>query len=65
MTEAERIFFARMIPHIMGGKSLVEAGKAVLAEDERLWLATIERSEQGAAIRAELGKQVWERIKAA
>lgn len=64
MTEAERIFLDRMVPYIMAGKSLVEAGQAVLDDDQRIWIATLERSEQGAAIRGALAEQVYERIKA-
>lgn len=62
MTEPERIFLARMAPYIVAGKSFIEAGRAVLADDERIWLAAMEKTEQGAAIRGALAQQVYERI---
>ena len=65
MTEAERIFLNRMVPYMVAGKSLAEAGRAVLADDERIWLAAMEGTEQGAAIRAELIREVYEQIKTA
>lgn len=63
MTEAEKTFFNRMVSHIMAGKSFAEAGRAVLEDDERIWLATMERSETGGAIRAEIAEQVYQSIR--
>lgn len=63
LTEAERIFLDRMVPHILAGKRLVDAARAVLEDDERVWLTTMADTDEGAAIREELGKQVYERIR--
>jgi hypothetical protein len=64
MTESERIFLERMAPHILAGKSFAEAGRAVLEDDERIWLAAMSNTEQGAAIRGAMARQVYERIRA-
>lgn len=63
MTPAEQAFFSRMVPHILAGKSFVDAGKAVLEDDQRIWLATMLDTEEGAFIRAELGRTVYQRIR--
>lgn len=63
ITEAEKTFFNRMIPYMLAGKSLVQAGQAVLDDDQRIWLATMERSETGGAIRAEIAEQVYQSIR--
>jgi hypothetical protein len=60
MKQAEKIFLARMVPHMLTGMSIGEAGRAVLADDERLWIAATEQSEQGEAIRDDLARQVYE-----
>jgi hypothetical protein len=39
--------------------SFEQAGRAVLADDERLWLAATEKSDQGAAIREELSAEIY------
>lgn len=38
MTKAEQIFVTRMVPHIEAGLSFEAAAKAVLEDDERLYL---------------------------
>lgn len=43
MTEAEKIFVQRMLPHFMTGKSVEDCAKAVLEDDERLFVAFHER----------------------
>lgn len=63
LTQAEKTFFSRMVPYILAGKSFAQAGQAVLDDDERIWLAAMEKSEEGAAIRAELAAEVYESIK--
>lgn len=65
LTQAEQTFLNRMVPHVLAGKSFEEAGRAVLADDERLWLASTEKSEIGQAIRAELASEVYQRIRKA
>jgi hypothetical protein len=65
MTKAEETFLNRMIAHLLAGKSFEEAGRAVLADDERLWLAATEKSEQGEAIRSELAAQVYSNLRKA
>jgi hypothetical protein len=62
MTKAEKIFVHRMIPHILAGKSFESAAHAVLADDERLWLATMARDDLGDAIRSELTAQIYAQI---
>lgn len=64
MTEAEQIFIKCMVPHVLAGKSFIQAARAVTEDDERLWLAATEKSDTGAAIRAAIGESVYERIKA-
>lgn len=58
MTKAEMTFLNRMLPHMMAGKSLDDAARAVLADDERLWFGTMAQDDIGATIRAELAAQV-------
>ena len=43
MTEAELVFVKRMLPHFLAGKSAEECAKAVLADDERLYIALHQR----------------------
>lgn len=43
VTEAEMVFMARMLPHLLSGKSFEDAGRAVLADDERLFSALHDR----------------------
>lgn len=63
MTQAEQAFFSRMVPHIIAGKSFLEAGRAVLEDDERLWLAATATDDVGAAIREELAAEVYANIR--
>ena len=65
MTKAEQIFLARMIPHIQAGMSLEEAGRAVLADDERIWLAATADNETGEEIRTTLAAEIYQRLRAA
>jgi hypothetical protein len=44
LSPAELIFAQRMLPPFMAGKSAAEAAKAVLADDERLFIAFLDRS---------------------
>ncbi len=64
MTPAEQTFVSRMVPHILAGKSLVEAGRAVLADDERIWLAATAKDAVGEEIRSELCSEVHRRLTA-
>jgi hypothetical protein len=64
MTKAETTFLTRMVPHMIAGLSLEEAGRAVLADDERIWLAATEKSEQGEYIRSELCREVYAKLTA-
>jgi hypothetical protein len=59
LTQAERVFIERMAPHVMAGKSFHEAAAAVIEDDERLWLAAMEGSEIGEAIRAGLASEIY------
>lgn len=43
MTPDELAFVNRMVPHIERGLSFDDAAKAVLADDQRLWLLSIDR----------------------
>lgn len=62
-TPAEKTFLDRMVPLIMAGDSLREAALKVKQRDEELWLMTMANDEQGAALRSELGKEVYRRIR--
>ena len=63
MTEAEKTFVRRMIPHVLAGKSFEDAAQAVLVDDERLWLAAMAKDDIGEAIRFELSAQVYTRVR--
>jgi O-glycosyl hydrolase len=65
LTPAELAFVKRMAPHVAAGMSFDQAAAAVLQDDERLWLASVENSDSGAAIRESLGQQVYERLRRA
>ena len=43
LTEAEKVFIQRMLPHFLAGKSVEECAKAVLEDDERLYAAVHDR----------------------
>lgn len=43
LTEAEKVFALRMLPHFVSGKSVEESARAVLADDERLFEAFFDR----------------------
>lgn len=58
MTPAEKIFVTRMIPHVLAGKTFDDAARAVLEDDERLWLTAMAQDDIGAAIRTELAAQI-------
>jgi hypothetical protein len=58
MTPAEKAFVNRMIPHVLAGKSLEDAARAVLADDERIWLASTAKDDIGEFIRRELAAQI-------
>ena len=63
MTAAEKTFLNRMVPHMMAGLSIEQAGRAVLADDERLWLAATEKSDVGQAIRDGICERVYAGIR--
>jgi hypothetical protein len=63
LTEAERIFVERMVPHIEGGKSFEDAAAAVLEDDERLFLAVVLDSEQAKGIRSEISAAVYRKLR--
>lgn len=65
LSPAELIFVQRMAPHVMAGLSFGEAAKAVLADDERLWLSAGVADDVGQAIRDELCADVHSRIRSA
>lgn len=64
MTLAERIFVARMLPHLLNGVSIEAAGRAVLKEDEDLHRQAMSKNEVGEEIRSALCTQVYEAIRA-
>lgn len=64
LSKSEQIFVQRMAPHVMAGLSFEEAAKAVLADDERLWLAAGAQDDVGQAIRDQLCTDVHFRIRA-
>lgn len=39
LTPDESAFLKRMVPHVLAGKTFEDAARAVLDDDERLWLA--------------------------
>lgn len=62
MTQSEKAFVTRMIPHVLAGKSFDDAARAVLADDERLWLASTAKDDIGVFIRTELAAQIHNRL---
>jgi hypothetical protein len=64
MTQAEKTFLNRMVPHMMAGLSFEEAGRAVLADDERIWLATMAQDDTGLAIRQNITTLVYANLRA-
>lgn len=44
LTDAELVFVTRMLPHIFAGKSLEDAGRAVLDDDARIYTAFCDRA---------------------
>jgi len=58
----ELAFIERMKPHCEAGLSVEKAAAAVLADDERLFLAAHDR-DTGPAIREEMARQVYGRIR--
>lgn len=63
LTVAEITFLNRMVPHMVDGKSMEDAARAVLADDERIWLAATAKDETGEGIRNALASDVYARIK--
>lgn len=63
LTKAEKTFLDRMIPYIVAGKTLEEAARAVLEDDERLWLIATAKDDQGQFIREELARRVYAEIR--
>lgn len=71
LTQDEQTFIARMVPHIEAGKSLEEAARAVLDDDQRIWnefcryeYSPTRKAEQ-ADMRRVLSDRVYNRIRAA
>ena len=65
LTKDELIFVQRMLPHFLAGKSVEDAAKAVVEDDERLFAALHDRShsffiptadERGSSGRTRVGK---------
>jgi hypothetical protein len=65
LSVAEKTFFDRMVPHMIDGKSMEDAARAVLADDERLWLVATAKDDVGEAIRSELCTQVYNGLRRA
>jgi hypothetical protein len=63
MTAAEKTFLNRMVPHMIAGKSFEDAARAVLEDDERLWLAATAKDEVGEALRSEICTNVYNRMR--
>lgn len=42
-TDSEMVFINRMLPHFMAGKSVEESARAVLDDDDRLYVALHQR----------------------
>ncbi len=63
LTQSEQAFVRRMVPHIQAGMTFEEAAKAVLADDERLYLA-LHDEKTGTAIKSEMAGIVYRRLRA-
>lgn len=63
MTATEQAFVNRMIPHVLAGKSFEDAARAVLDDDERIWLASTAKDDIGEFIRRELAAQIFHGIR--
>lgn len=66
LTADERVFIERMAPHIERGLSFEDAARAVLADDERLWLAATAGTmgqDVTAELKAGLAAIVYRRIR--
>jgi hypothetical protein len=63
LSKDEEIFLNRMVPHMAAGKSLEDAGRAVLEDDERLWLAAVANDGVGEEIRSQLAGEVYRRLR--
>lgn len=66
LTKAEQVFFSRVADKMIeAGLSMDVPGdmekacKMVLARDEQLWLMTMQKNDEGKAIRQELCEQVY------
>lgn len=61
MTPAELIFVKRMLPHFEAGLSVVDAAKAVLADDERIMNDVFANSRRGVedGVRTELASRIY------
>lgn len=71
LTKDEQTFIARMVPHIEAGKSLEDAARAVLQDDERLYKTfcgyeySPARKEEQNELRRTLSDQVYSTLRAA
>ena len=59
------MFLARLMPYVMQGLTIEQAGLKVLARDKELFAEITEQTEQAAAIKQELCKQVYNQVKGA
>lgn len=62
MKPAEHVFIERMRPHVAAGLPIEQAAAAVIADDERLFIALHDR-DTGPAIREEITRAVYTRIR--
>jgi hypothetical protein len=62
LSPAELVFIKRMAPHVAAGLTIEKAAAAVIADDERLFIALHDR-DTGPAIRAEITGQVYAGIR--
>lgn len=67
MTAAEKTFLTRMVPHMMAGLSVEEAGRAVLDDDQRIMNEVFANNRRGVetGVREELSARVYRACRAA
>lgn len=56
-------FLLRMMPHMLNGLNFEEAGRAVLADDERIYNAIKNNDEQSEFIKKELAAEVYQAVR--
>lgn len=62
LTESEKAFVRRMIPHMAAGKSFADAAALVIEDDQRIAAVVLGRGRQNEAIRSHLAEIVYQRI---